>query len=384
MSIGENEVELTVVDKAGNTDTERAIVTVIDTLPPVFEYYPDIYVLADKDESTVIVNYNDPVAWDNCSAEVVQIAGLPSGEAFSAGPNLISYRATDPSGNSSEMSFLIYVIPYSELALRVPEFKYCFNSVDSLRLPGKVLEMNAEWFYDREITEPIELSESNKMEAPQTSTTIYALLKGFYNVPKVIVPISVTVYSLPKIDAGEDVTIFQGTKLQLNATYDTTYTYLWTVSDSSETTSVNDLLDDATITKLLLSNDTIYNPIFDGKVIDKYELRVQVTDAHFCINADTLIVEVGGLKPYTGFTPNDDGFNDYWVVKNIELYPDNFVKIFDRNNVLVYQKRSYDNSWEGTYTKTGQKLPSGTYFYIIELSGGAQVYKGVVTILTND
>jgi gliding motility-associated-like protein len=137
-------------------------------------------------------------------------------------------------------------------------------------------------------------------------------------------------------------------------------------------------------TKILLSNDTIYNPVFDGKVIDKYEIRVQVWDKNFCENSDTIIVEVGGLKAYTGFTPNNDGFNDYWIVKNIELYPDNVVKIFNRNNVLVYSKRAYDNSWQGFDTRTGKKLPSGTYFYVIELSGGAKVYKGVVTILTND
>jgi hypothetical protein len=109
--------------------------------------------------------------------------------------------------------------------------------------------MDAKWYYDRGLDKPIVLSENNKLKAPSASTTVYALINGFYNIPNVIVPIDITVYPLPKIDAGEDVTIYEGTKLQLNATYDTTYTYLWIVSDSSETTRVNDLLDDGTIYK---------------------------------------------------------------------------------------------------------------------------------------
>ena len=73
------------------------------------------------------------------------------------------------------------------------------------------------------------------------------------------------------------------------------------------------------------------------------------------------------LVIYTGFSPNGDGVNDYFKIKNIELYPDNEVVIYNRWGTMVYQKQSYsgENAWTGQY---GDKiLPDGSYFYILDV-----------------
>lgn len=78
-------------------------------------------------------------------------------------------------------------------------------------------------------------------------------------------------------------------------------------------------------------------------------------------------------------TPNGDGVNDVWVVKNTEAFPGNMVKIFDQSGKLVYTKKGYDNTWNGTYN--GNPLPEGTYYYIFFYGAGTGQKNGFITIV---
>jgi gliding motility-associated-like protein len=78
-------------------------------------------------------------------------------------------------------------------------------------------------------------------------------------------------------------------------------------------------------------------------------------------------------------TPNGDGVNDTWVVKNINLYSNNEVKIFDREGRLVFAMNSYDNSWDGKFN--GNPLPEDTYYYILSFDSGKMIKKGFITIV---
>ncbi|MGB4773958.1 MAG: gliding motility-associated C-terminal domain-containing protein [Daejeonella sp.] len=42
-------------------------------------------------------------------------------------------------------------------------------------------------------------------------------------------------------------------------------------------------------------------------------------------------------------SPNDDGVNDVLLIENIDNYPDNRVKIFDRSGRLLYSESGYKN-----------------------------------------
>ncbi len=71
------------------------------------------------------------------------------------------------------------------------------------------------------------------------------------------------------------------------------------------------------------------------------------------------------------FTPNGDGINDFLVIKGLDKYPNAQLKIFNRWGNLVYESNGvYKNDWNGTNqfgTRIGgDKLPVGTYFYILE------------------
>ncbi len=79
-------------------------------------------------------------------------------------------------------------------------------------------------------------------------------------------------------------------------------------------------------------------------------------------------------------SPNGDGLNDSWDIPELVNYPSNNVKIFNRYGNLVFEKDNYSRGWDGRanfnqpvnfVTGSGDsELPSGTYFYLINLGDG--------------
>ncbi len=84
---------------------------------------------------------------------------------------------------------------------------------------------------------------------------------------------------------------------------------------------------------------------------------------------------------YGGITPNGDGKNDDWHIDGITIFSDNIVTIYNRWGGKVWHAKGYDNSekvFKG-HDLNGDRLPDGTYFYIVEIPG-TETYKGWVQI----
>jgi len=79
-------------------------------------------------------------------------------------------------------------------------------------------------------------------------------------------------------------------------------------------------------------------------------------------------------------SPNGDGINDIWVVKNISFYPDNTVTVYDRAGKIVFTRKGYTNDWDGTYR--GSVLSEGTYYYLVDLGNGKN-FKGTITVVVH-
>lgn len=85
-----------------------------------------------------------------------------------------------------------------------------------------------------------------------------------------------------------------------------------------------------------------------------------------------------GVIVYNAISPNDDGHNDAFLIEGIKNFPDNSVEIYNRWGVKVYEAKSYnesDNMFRGYSdgrgtVKRGDKLPTGTYFYILRYNNG--------------
>ncbi len=113
--------------------------------------------------------------------------------------------------------------------------------------------------------------------------------------------------------------------------------------------------------------------------------QVKVSNASGCSSTSSITIQVNDdyleIHPGNIVTPNGDGKNDTWVVKNLDLYPDNTVSIFDRGGRKLLEVKHYNNDWNGTMN--GSPLAEGTYYYVIDFGPGKGPMKGFITILRN-
>ena len=98
-----------------------------------------------------------------------------------------------------------------------------------------------------------------------------------------------------------------------------------------------------------------------------------------------IVVEDIPIIVYEAVSPNGDGMNDYWRIDGIELFPNNFIRIFDRYNNLVFETNSYDNLekvWFGQSNKgiSNNSVPEGSYFYVINLGDGSKPLSGYIIL----
>ncbi len=124
-------------------------------------------------------------------------------------------------------------------------------------------------------------------------------------------------------------------------------------------------------TNLSLAQDTFLVEGLSEGVYTVY-FKDQVTDLERVLNVE-LQSEDGqdcGVFAYTGISVNADGLDDQWYIEKIEEYSENKVYIYDRWGNLVWQTVGYDNAsnfWNGK-DQSQNDLPTGTYFYLIELN----------------
>jgi gliding motility-associated-like protein len=98
------------------------------------------------------------------------------------------------------------------------------------------------------------------------------------------------------------------------------------------------------------------------------DYTLTVSDQQGCSVITTINVNEPGLvKLPNGFTPNGDGFNDFYVITGIQGYEGNQINIFNRWGSLVYSAKEYQNNWDGT-SNDGNLLPDGTYFIVVNLN----------------
>ncbi len=82
---------------------------------------------------------------------------------------------------------------------------------------------------------------------------------------------------------------------------------------------------------------------------------------------------------YDAFSPNGDTKNDVWNIGNISQYPNCKVNIINSWGNKVFSSDGYHEPWDGTYN--GNDLPSGTYYYFIDLGDGSDPLTGPVNIV---
>ena len=165
----------------------------------------------------------------------------------------------------------------------------------------------------------------------------------------------------PYIDAGNDSFVLPGSEIQIQG-----------AGNGSPFWYPN----------LFLDSSNSLTPVFTAN--NTTDLLLTLVDSNGCQYQDVVRVYVEPpLVFYNTITPNNDGKNDFWTIKNIENYPFCRVEIYNKWGQQVYQDIGYNNiqRWDGI--SNGNPLPSGTYFYIVDNGSelNNEIFKGTITLL---
>ena len=78
------------------------------------------------------------------------------------------------------------------------------------------------------------------------------------------------------------------------------------------------------------------------------------------------------------FTPNGDGYHDYWQVNGANSEPNMMISIFDRYGKLMTVFSALSQGWDGTYN--GNDMPASDYWFIVKRPNTNSVYRGHFTL----
>ncbi|MAB38307.1 MAG: hypothetical protein CL528_12550 [Aequorivita sp.] len=105
-----------------------------------------------------------------------------------------------------------------------------------------------------------------------------------------------------------------------------------------------------------------------------FEVVISVGGCSGTDSVDVTLYDVGNCIISEGLSPNGDGFND---TLDLTFLNDRTgiskLQIFNRLGTLVFEQNNYTNQWRGQ-TNDGNDLPTGTYFYVVDLAGNDAVY----------
>jgi len=166
-------------------------------------------------------------------------------------------------------------------------------------------------------------------------------------------------------------------------TLDTDDIVLTVAAVSSEDLSYQwQLFDPDTNTWVNLINDIDYSGVNSNtlmitnvtQAINESRFRVLISGQTASCNAesDEAIITFVNIRVNNLFTPNGDGINDLFIIRGLSKFPKSKLQIYNRWGNLIHEKIDYKNDWDGIatsgFTVNGsKKVPSGTYFYTIDL-----------------
>ena len=144
--------------------------------------------------------------------------------------------------------------------------------------------------------------------------------------------------------------------------------YVWSVSGGVITDGGTSTDSFATITWSELQNASIeISYVSSGTCTQNKEL-VQEIETVRC--GEVLGAEFC-LEVYNEFSPNSDGFNDFFEIECITDYV-NTIRVYNRNGNVVFETQNYQNDWNGIanvsgVVNRGDHLPAGTYYYVVNI-----------------
>lgn len=129
--------------------------------------------------------------------------------------------------------------------------------------------------------------------------------------------------------------------------------------------------------------DTTYFITSDTLDVGNYQIKVVTTNNGYVSESNWVTCSVP--EPPTivipnVFTPNNDGYNDLFVIRNLMAYDVRIINVKNRWGRTVYVSSNYNNDWGGS------NVPDGVYYGVLTIikNNSLQNIPFVVTILGND
>lgn len=217
--------------------------------------------------------------------------------------------------------------------------------------------------------------------------------------------ISIDLLEVPEV-TDEEVAFCEGDEVLLDAT-DVNVTYLWSTGETTaqiivstagvyttEITNsrgcsviktiiviqnINPIIEDITQIKntivITTSNMGNFQYSLDGITYQDSNIFSNIKGGLYTIyvrgenNCDPDFSSFLFLKYPDYFTPNGDGFNEFWKIEGIENQPMATIFIYDRYGKLLKQTIASGIGWDGTYL--GKRMPSSEYWFLVNFGDGS-------------
>ncbi|POY35930.1 hypothetical protein C3K47_12010, partial [Solitalea longa] len=148
--------------------------------------------------------------------------------------------------------------------------------------------------------------------------------------------------------------------MELSSTVESEHTYRWYPEDG-------------------LDDPSSLTPIFNAQENKAYNLVI-TNEAGCSCEANVLVNVLPDIEVPNAISPNGDGKNDYWEIKNIEKYPAAMIYVYNRYGDKIFSSQGSAQTWDGT--ANGKKLPNATYYYVIQPNKkGIKPKVGDITII---
>ncbi|WP_047790567.1 gliding motility-associated C-terminal domain-containing protein, partial [Tenacibaculum mesophilum] len=368
----------TVEDCAGNTTSHTQVVTVEDTVAPEFvETLPtDTTVSCDAIPAAVVLT-----ATDNCDTSVT----VNYSEEFSGQDNICASEYTvtrtwaveDCAGNEASHTQVI-TIEDNEAPQLVSTLEDIIVECDTVP-DVPTLEFTDNCSSNVTQTNFEETSTFDGSDSDYTITRKWTVTDDCGNVADFIQYITVTVKT--SVTEIADSRCIDDGEINLND-------YLANQSENGTW--------EVTQGSVTISNDGSFDPsgVNLGDYVFTYTSSnsscLTVTEVTININDDCLVLPCGqeDVVISKAVTPNGDSWNEFFEVTGAEScgFIAN-VKIFNRWGARVFESKNYANNWNGTSDGatfgSAERLPAGTYYYIVILeNSGLKPFTGAIYLGT--
>lgn len=223
------------------------------------------------------------------------------------------------------------------------------------------------------------------------SVAINAIASGAYFYEDPNAPSTFTMNFDTNMKVNDDITISTREFWDLDGTIPSQVTLSWDTMSQ-----VNDFVDDISEIRVMGWSKALDIWIDLGNTSQTGDSNAGTVTSSEFLPGDYEILSLGGNKSSTPgnminldnyiLSPNNDGINDTLIIENLELSPNNTLRIYNRYGILVYEMENYDNRFNGRSNvnmviQRPDGLAAGIYFYIINLQDLNQIHQGYLYIM---